>query len=396
MPHEPAADTGRPSAVGPGEGRAERPAHAHAGGHHAPRDYSQTPLNIYWEMTQACALACRHCRAEAMPQPHPDQLSFPESLQLLDQILEFGQPLPQLILTGGDPLERPDLFTLIDAARGRGIGVSITPAATAALTWDVLAKLRDHGIDGLGLSLDGSRAAPHDAIRGVPGTFVHTMQAVEWAGELGIPIQINTLAAAETAADIPAIFDLLRPHRITRWSLFFLISVGRGKVLQPLSPEQAESLMAWIFETSRNSPFLVATTEAPSYRRVAIEMMRAEGAGGDAIRNSGVARGFGIRDGHGIVFVSNTGEICPAGFLPLSAGNIRTQRLADVYRNTPLFDRLHDSSSFEGRCGYCEYHALCGGSRARAYEATGSPFGTDPLCLYEPNVAPPHKPASDG
>lgn len=389
MSQEPIPQSGQPAGQHAGsQGKPHGKPHGHAGGHHAARDYARTPLNVYWEMTQACALACRHCRAEAMPLPHPEQLSFDESLQFLDQILEFGDPLPQLILTGGDPLERPDLFALIDAARDRGIGVSITPAATAALTRDVLVRLQQHGIDGLGLSLDASSAERHDNLRGVPGTFARTMQAIGWASELGIPIQINTLAAAETAADVPGVYELLRPYRIARWSLFFLISVGRGKVLQPLNPAEAEQLMAWIFETSRQAPFLVATTEAPSYRRVAIEMMRREGAGGAAIRSSGIARGFGIRDGHGIVFVSNTGEICPAGFLPLSAGNVRTQRLVDVYRHAPLFERLHDSQSFEGRCGACEYHALCGGSRARAYEATGSPFGTDPLCLYQPHSNP--------
>lgn len=362
--------------------------HTHSGPHHEPRDYARTPLNVYWEMTQACALACRHCRAEAMPSAHPNELTYQESLAFLDQLGDFGQPLPHLILTGGDPLNRPDLFQLIAESRRRKIGVSITPAATANLTFDVLKRLQEAGIEGLGLSLDGSTAASHDAIRGVPGTFARTMQAIEWARGLEIPIQINTLAAAETAHDVPAIYELLKPHGIARWSMFFLISVGRGKVLQPLSPEDSERLMSWIFDVSKDSPFIVATTEAPSYRRVAIELMRAQGLSGDQMKRSGPLRGAGIRDGHGIMFVSNTGEICPAGFLPISAGNVRTHRVADVYREAPLFKSLHDPRQFEDRCGYCEYNALCGGSRARAYEATGTPLGTDPLCLYVPRHAP--------
>ena len=338
----------------------------HIGGHHKPRDYAQTPLNIYWEMTQACALACRHCRAEAVPCPHPDELTFNESLAFLRQIGDFGDPLPQLILTGGDPLARADLYELIDEARRLGIGVSITPAATPALTREVLVRLQQHGVEGLGLSLDGSSAARHDSIRGVPGTFDRTVQAMRWAGELDMPLQVNTLVSAETAGDISAIFDLLRPLKVARWSLFFLISVGRGKVLQPLSPEDGETLMSWIYETSRSAPFTVATTEAPSYRRVALDRMRAEGLTGEQVRRTGAGRGFGIRDGHGILFVSNTGDICPAGFLPLVVGNVRRDRVADVYRNAPVFKSLHDPMQFEGRCGYCEYHALCGGSRARA------------------------------
>ncbi|MBZ5611116.1 MAG: TIGR04053 family radical SAM/SPASM domain-containing protein [Acidobacteriia bacterium] len=355
--------------------------------HHKPRDYSKTPLNIYWEMTQACALACRHCRASACPDAHPDELSLEEGRAFLRQIPEFGEPLPQLILTGGDPLKRGDLYELIDEARRLGIGVSITPAATPALTREVLVRLQQHGVDGLGLSLDGSTAARHDSIRGVPGTFDRTMQAIRWAQELEMPLQVNTLVASETAGDVPAIYELLKPYGVSRWSLFFLISVGRGKVLQPLTPDEGEGLMNWIYETSLASPFTVATTEAPSYRRVALERMRAEGMTGEQIKRSGAYRGFGIRDGHGIMFVSHTGDICPAGFLPLTVGNVRNSRVAEVYREEPTFQSLHDPGQFEGRCGTCEYHALCGGSRARAFGATGNPLAEDPFCPYVPSGA---------
>ena len=238
---------------------------------HAARDYAQTPVNIYWEMTQACPLACRHCRAEAVPEPHPNELSFEEGVEFLKQIPGFGDPMPQLILTGGDPMARKDLYELIDEAHKLGIGVSITPAASEKLQRDVLVKLKEHQVEGLGLSLDGSTAERHDSIRGVPGTFERTLQAMRWAQELGMPLQVNSLVAEETAADIPAIYELLKPFGVARWSLFFLISVGRGKVLQPLSPEEGEKLMGWIHETSLAAPFIVATTEAPSYRRVALE-----------------------------------------------------------------------------------------------------------------------------
>ena len=354
--------------------------------HHTPRDYSQTPVNVYWEITRACALACRHCRAEAAPTPDPLQLTFDEGVAFLKQITEFGDPMPQLILTGGDPLERPDLYEIIDEARRLGIGVSITPAATPALTRDVLVRLQRHGVEGLGLSLDGCTAELHDAIRGVPGTFDRTIQAMHWAKELGMPLQVNTLAAAETAVGIPAVYELLKSCGVSRWSLFFLISVGRGKVLQPLSPEEGEELMGWVYRTSKVAPFVVATTEAPSYRRVALEQMKAEGMTGEEIRRSTAYRGFGIRDGHGIVFVSHTGEICPAGFLPLVVGNVRKDRLAEVYRHAPTFEALHDPSHFEGRCGACQYHAICGGSRARAFEATGSALASDPFCTHEPRL----------
>jgi radical SAM protein with 4Fe4S-binding SPASM domain len=234
------------------------------------------------------------------------------------------------------------------------------------------------------LSLDGSTRERHDSIRGVPGTFDRTIQAMRWAQELGMPLQVNTLVSVETAPDLPAIYELLKPFGVARWSLFFLISVGRGKVLQPLPPEDAERLMAWVYRTSTEAPFIVATTEAPSYRRVVVQQMRSEGRTGEEIKRSPVARSFGIRDGHGIMFVSHTGEICPAGFLPFAAGNVRKDHLVDVYRNSPLFRSLHDPAHFAGRCGACEYHALCGGSRSRAFSATGNPLGSDPLCNHEP------------
>jgi radical SAM protein len=355
------------------------------------RDYSQTPLNIYWEMTQACALACRHCRAAAVPNPHPMELTFEEGVKFLSQFRDFGDPLPQLILTGGDPLDRKDLYELIDEARKLGIGVSITPAATTSFNREVLVKLQKHCVEGLGLSLDGSTSARHDSIRGVPGTFDRTLDALRWAQELKMPLQVNTLVSAETADDVPAVYELLKPFGVARWSLFFLISVGRGKVLQPLTAQEGEKLMGWIYETSRAAPFIVATTEAPSYRRVALERMREEGLTGEQIKRNPAYRGFGIRDGHGIMFVSSTGDICPAGFLPLVVGNVRKDRVADIYRNAPVFKSLHDPTQFEGPCGFCEYSALCGGSRARAFEDTGNPLASDPFCTYEPEHNPARK-----
>jgi radical SAM protein len=314
------------------------------------------------------------------------QLTFDEGVAFLRQISEFGDPMPQLILTGGDPLARPDLFDLIDEARKLGIGVSITPAATTALTRDVLVRLKEHCVEGLGLSLDGSTAASHDSIRGVPGTFDRTIQAMRWAQEIEMPLQVNTLVAAETADDVPAIYELLKSFGLARWSLFFLISVGRGKVLQPLSPEEGEKLMSWIYEKSCIAPFVVATTEAPSYRRVALERMRLEALTAEQIKGSSAYRGFGIRDGHGIVFVSHTGEICPAGFLPLVVGNTRRDHVAEVYRNAPVFKALHNPIRFEGRCGCCQYQVICGGSRARAFEATGNALASDPFCTHEPKL----------
>jgi len=351
-------------------------------------DFSRNPMLVYWEMTQACGLACKHCRAEAMPNANPLELNTEQSKRFLRQLIDFGNPLPHLILTGGDPLSRKDIYDLIDYANGLGLEVSITPSATPELTNDAITKLKSHGIQSLGLSLDGSCAEKHDNIRAVPGTFEHTMEAARHCGRLGLPIQVNTLVAEETVDDLPAIYELLRTSfPVMRWSLFFLISVGRGKALNEVSPEKGESIMRWVFDLSPHSPFAIKTTEAPSYRRIAIETMRGNRMPAPEMKETSVYKGFQIRDGHGIVFVSNLGEIYPSGFLPLRCGNVRADSLVEIYRDSEVFRALHSPDQFHGKCGACEYSHICGGSRARAFAHTGDPLGTDPFCPYEPASA---------
>jgi len=370
-----------PAEHGQGTHTGHQSGHGHGGGAH---DYSRNPMLVYWEMTQACALACRHCRAEAVSTPDPDELSHDESKTLLRQIAAFDKPLPHLILTGGDPLKRADIYDLIDEARMLGLTVSITPSATPTLTQDVLAKLKAHGIDSIGLSLDGSTAARHEAVRGVEGCFDWTIAAARAAADLGFPIQINTLVSQETVDDLPAIYEMLKSIKILRWSLFFLIAVGRGKELQPITPEHGEEVMNWVYDLVGSATFQIKTTEAPSYRRVALNRMREAGMQAKEIERSSVYRGFGIRDGHGIMFVSNQGHVYPAGFLPLTVGSVRRDHLVDIYRNSPMFRALHNPVQFHGKCGRCEYRVLCGGSRARAFAYTGDALASDPFCAYEP------------
>jgi AdoMet-dependent heme synthase len=362
---------------------------SHGGGVNA---YSRNPMLVYWETTQACALACKHCRAEASPQPQAGELSHSEGMTLLRQIAGFTPPLPHLVLTGGDPLMRADIFEIIDEARRLGLSVSITPSVTPALTAATLEKLMLHGVSSAGLSLDGSTADRHEAVRGVRGCFDWTMRAIEDAAKLGLPLQINTLVSQETLSDLPHVYELLKSRTIMRWSLFFLVSVGRGKILNPITPDEAERCMEWVFDLSQAAPFDLKTTEAPAYRRVALDKMRKAEWPVKKIRETAVYRGFGIRDGHGIVFVSNQGNIYPAGFLPLITGNVRHDHLVDVYRNSAVFRALHAPETFKGKCGRCEYRALCGGSRARGFAATGDPLASDPLCVYEPPE--PHSVAS--
>lgn len=351
---------------------------------HVGHNFAENPMIVYWEMTQACTLACRHCRANAVQQRHPRELDHGESKRLLRQIVEFGDPLPHLILTGGDPMMREDLFDLVDEANDYGLSVSITPAATPALTGDVIANLKSHGIKSFGLSLDGSTPERHEAVRGVEGCFGWTLDAARTAAELDIPIQVNTLVSEETADDLPAVYDLLKTLKVMRWSLFFLIGVGRGQVLQEVTPERGEALMNWAYDLAKVAPFAVKTTEAPSYRRIALNRMKAEGLTPEQIRRTSVFHGFGIRDGHGVMFVSNTGDIYPAGFLPQAGGNVRHEGIPAIYRDSSLFRSLHNPEQFIGKCGRCEYREICGGSRARAFASTGDPRESDPLCAYQP------------
>ncbi len=347
--------------------------------------YASAPMIVYWELTNACGLACRHCRATAMPEPAPGELSTDEAIGVLDSITRFGTPAPHVVMTGGDPLRRPDLRTLIHAATERGIGVSLAPAVTPLLTRDRLAQLRDDGVAAISLSLDGATAESHDGLRGVPGTFAGTLEALGWAAEVGMPVQVNTLVTATTAAELPAIHALLTEQVVMRWSLFFLISVGRGTTLTEVGPGEAERLMRWLWELAARSPFQVKTTEAMMYRRVAARALRHAGLDDAAIERHPVARGFGIRDGNGIVFLAHDGSVTPSGFLPVSVGNVREADLVTLYRDAPLMRALRDPDRFAGRCGACEYRMWCGGSRARAFAWTGDPLESDPLCPYVPH-----------
>ncbi|MCA0296852.1 MAG: TIGR04053 family radical SAM/SPASM domain-containing protein [Actinobacteria bacterium] len=368
---------------------AVRPAHPHGIGSVRPDGwaYQRSPMIVYWELTNACGLACRHCRATAMPDPAPGELSTAQAIALLDDILGFagpGEALPHVVMTGGDPLRRGDLPELIAAATARGIGVSLAPAVTPLLTRERIFWMKEVGIQAISLSLDGSTAAYHDGVRMVPGTFDATLEALDIAAEAGLPVQVNTLVTATTAADLPAIFDLLSGHTLQQWSLFFLISIGRGSELTELSPGDAERVLAWAQGVGREASFRVKTTEAMHYRRLGAAALLRAGKTKEQVEAHPMSRAFGIRDGNGIVFVSNLGDVTPSGFLPLSVGNVKERSLVELYRHDPLMRSLRDPDQFKGRCGVCEFHDWCGGSRARAYAWTGDPLESDPLCPYTP------------
>ena len=356
-------------------------------------DYDRAPFLAIWETTQACDLACKHCRASAQPLSHPSQLTTAEATNLIDQIAELEVPL--FVFTGGDPLKRPDIFQLIRHAASKGVHAALTPSATPLLTREAIFRMKEAGLSRLAVSLDGSVPEIHDSIRGIPGTWERTLEAIGWANEAKLPIQVHTVVSRLNIDDLDKLAVLLTQKQIVMWSFFFLVPVGRGKTDDLLTGEEFEAVFAKMWELTKRVPFAIKTTEAPSYRRVALNHMRENGWTGAEIEKTPVYRGFGIRDGHGIMFVSNQGDIYPAGFLPLVCGNVRETALVDVYRDSPLFRSLHNPATFRGKCGVCEFRTLCGGSRARAFAYTGDPLGSDPFCAYEPRISAANHTASE-
>ena len=349
--------------------------------------YDRAPMIIYWELTTACALACRHCRASAQLEPPPGELTHDEALRILDQVADFGSPMPHVIMTGGDPMRRFDLDELIAEARDRGIGVSLSPAVTPLLTRERIADMAALGVQAMSLSLDGSTAAHHDGVRQVPGTFDATLRALAEANEVGMPMQINTLVTDTTVADLDDTYELLKGYELFQWSLFFLISVGRGAQLREMSPGDAERTLIKWNRRRPDAPFRIKTTEAMQYRRIAAQQMLRAGRTEQEILDSPASRGFGIRDGNGIMFISHLGEVMPSGFLPMSVGSMREHSIVELYRDTELMRALRRPDGFKGDCGLCEFNKWCGGSRSRAYAWTGDPLEADPLCPYKPAEA---------
>ncbi|MFD1600044.1 TIGR04053 family radical SAM/SPASM domain-containing protein [Halobellus rarus] len=343
-------------------------------------DTDDRPFVLIWEVTQACDLACDHCRADAQPARHPEELTTEEGKRLLDEAREFGEG-QLVVLSGGDPLARPDLLELVEYGTEIGLRVTLTPSGTSSLTPAVVGDLADAGVRRLALSLDGASAESHDDFRGEAGSFEQTVEAAAAAREAGLPLQINTTVCASTADELPALRDRVADLGAVLWSVFFLVPVGRGQLLDPVSPERAEEILAWLSEVSEESPFGVKTTEAPHYRRVAIQRRR---DASEAPPEDGIGRRLGITAGDGFAFVSHTGELYPSGFLPESAGSVREEDLVGLYRESDLFRSLRDPDALSGKCGACEFRHVCGGSRSRAYAHAGDPTASDPLCAYVP------------
>ena len=362
-------------------------------------NYDQRPMLVFWEVTRACQLACRHCRASATPGALPGELSHEEGLRVIDQVAGFGRPYPILILTGGDCLLRPDVFELVDYATGLGIPVAMSPSVTPKLTDGAVSGMVERGVKAVSLSLDGATAATHDGIRGIPGHFDDTVAAIRALVAAGLTVQINTTVMRANLAELPAVAEIIAQTGAHIWEVFFLVHVGRGEATGAITPEEHELVGHLLYDASHHG-FIVRTVEAPFFRRIV-----AQRRGGGPGPTDGVYRRLhaelrdrlgppgprasahttATRDGKGIVFIAHDGTVYPAGFLPLPLGSVRDAPLARLYRDDVVLRRIR-AAEFTGRCGACEWSDLCGGSRARAYATTGDPLGEDPACIHQPGL----------
>jgi radical SAM protein len=382
---------------------------AHEAGPHAHQvaRFDRVPRLVFWETTKACPLACVHCRATAQRGPAPGELTTEEGRSIIDELASAGRPTPVLILTGGDCLQRGDLEELTAYAQASRVPVAVSPSVSPSLNLDTLSMLRANGVRTASLSLDGAFASTHDHVRQVPGHFADTIRAIELLKAQGFEVQVNSAVMAQNVHELADIAALLVSHEVRTWEVFFLIVVGRGETIAEIAPDEYEDVCHFLVDAARYS-MTVRTVEAPFFRRVrdwraglgpdkdpAVEFglsplyTELSGRLGDLLGPPEAevrAPTSATRDGKGIVFVAHDGQVYPAGFLPLALGSVREKPVLAIYREDPVLRAIR-SGKFLGRCGRCEYTDECGGSRARAYAATGDPLADDPACSYVPSAA---------
>jgi len=361
----------------------------------ADLDFAQQPFVVIWETTRACALACRHCRAEAVPHRDPRELTTAEAKAMMTRVRDFGRVV--FVLSGGDCLARPDVVELVRHGARLGLRMAATPATTPLATPELLRALQDAGLARLAVSLDGSTPEIHDDFRRVEGSFADGLRVLEECRRIGLPTQVNTVIAKHNLDDFDGLAALMARTGIVFWEVFFLVPMGRASIDQTAAAQEFEAVFHRLYDLAATAPFDVKATAAPHYSRVILQRQVAErraGARGEApdvltggvmfSLSDGIGRARSVNDGDGFMFVSHLGEIMPSGFLPLACGNVRTHDLVEVYRTHPTFVALRDRTRLKGKCGVCEYARICGGSRARAYAVTGDYLEAEPFCAYEP------------
>ncbi|MCA1960425.1 MAG: radical SAM protein [Desulfomonile sp.] len=341
---------------------------------------------VAWEMTQACNLACVHCRAGASCDPAPDQLSFEEGLALIKGIAQVGSPI--LIMTGGEPLLRADFFDLAAHAKKSGLRVALATNGVL-VTPEVAGKVSAVGIERVSISLDGPTAAEHDSFRKVDGAFDASLRGIGNLRAAGVPVQINTTLTRRNWVQLAEIMQLAEGLDATAFHVFLLVPTGRAKEMagEEMSPEDYEKTLLEFYRLSRRTRMETKATCAPQYYRIMRQEAKKEGLEVTHETFGLNAHTRGCLGGISFVFVSHRGELQPCGYFHLQAGSVRERSFADLWENAPLFNELRNFALLEGKCGVCEYIRFCGGCRARAYEIMGSYLAEEPYCPHQPKAA---------
>ncbi|MCK6440557.1 MAG: radical SAM protein [Planctomycetes bacterium] len=393
-------------------------------------DFSVSPFIAIWEITRACDLKCVHCRAEAIPNRDPRELTWEQGTKLIDDVSAFGEKPPLLVFTGGDPAKHPDICKYIKYADSKGLRVAVTPSATPLLTREKINEMKAAGLTRMAISIDGSTEKIHDSFRKQPGSYAHTMRALKDALDAGLTIQVNTTISRWNINDIDNLCALMRKLGLTLWAVFFLVPTGRGEEGDQISPDQFEKVFNKLYDLQQSGEFDIKTTAAPHYRRVVIERSRITGRAEDSVRfvppdrrsasrsvaptldelaeqsrpprgekgdvpawvhpgawtqGDGIGRAArGVNDANGFVFIDHIGDVHPSGFMPWAAGNVKKQSLIEIYRNSERFKLLRDYKQLKGKCRMCEYRDMCGGARSRSFSITGDPMASEPNCVHVP------------
>jgi len=362
---------------------------------HLSLDFNKSPMTIAWEITQACAFKCIHCRAQAQYHRNKKELTTKEGLLLIDQIKKLGALI--LVITGGDPMVRKDLYTFIRYAKKIGLKVGISPSATNLLNYKSIEKLKESGVDIIHISLDGATDEVHDKFRGFTGSFKKTLEIIKYINKLNIPLQIGTTISKRNVNNLTDIKNVLLKFNIYIWSLFFLVPTGRALTKEMISDYEQESVLEWIFKISQNVKFLIRTTAAQNYRRVFISNITEKmySSQNKKILYEGKGYSFnllndkihkGVNDGHGFCFIDHIGNVYPSGFLQIPTDNVKNNNIKHIYQNSNLFIKLRSKNLLKGKCGICNFKYVCGGSRARAYSMHSDFLESDFNCAFLPFI----------